>query len=118
MKLWDKVGRENTEGTVKIALEKAEERGIKEIVAASNEGDTIFSLLQAQQDLGFDSLNITCVTHRVGFSDPGEDEMGAEVRKKLKTNTKEIIVIKNLDLLFKLIPPKIMNSLSTLNQLA
>lgn len=74
---WDKPGEENTEKTVELAVKRAKELGIEYLVVASNTGRT------AKLCLGHD-LQVVCVTHHVGFSAPGEDEMPAEVRRELE----------------------------------
>ncbi len=47
---------------------------------ASNEGDTVFKILEQEGAAG---LNVVCVTHQVGFREPGFDEMGEETRQQL-----------------------------------
>lgn len=74
---WDKKGRDNTEETVKLALQRGRELGIKYIVVASNKGDTV----QLCLDQGFE---VVCVTHHVGFRGPGIDEMPKELREELE----------------------------------
>jgi len=77
MAYWEEKGKHNTDDTVKMAVEKARELGIKHVVVASNTGYT------ADKFIGQD-LEIVCVTHQVGFAGPGEDEMGAEKRNELQ----------------------------------
>ncbi len=89
MKYWEKTGKKNTEDTVKAALEKAEELGIKHIVVASNSGETA----KLFADKG---LNVVCVTHQVGFKEPGEDEMEADMRKNLKEKGIEVLTTTHL----------------------
>ncbi len=89
MKYWEKAGKKNTEDTVKAALEKAEELGIKHIVVASNSGET------AELFAG-KGLNVVCVTHQVGFKEPGEDEMEADMRKNLKEKGVEVLTTTHL----------------------
>lgn len=73
---WERMGRENTDATVNLALEAARENNIKYIVVASNSGYTA----ELFADKGFE---IVCVTHVNGFRKPGENEMTEEVRKGL-----------------------------------
>ncbi len=73
---WPKKGSANTEETVEAALANATERGIKNIVVASNSGKTA-------QMLAGKGLNIVCVSHHVGWAKPGEDEMGTRARRLL-----------------------------------
>ena len=77
MNYWPKAGKVNTEATVEAVLKRAEELGIKHVVVASNSGAT------AELFAG-KGLNVTCVTHHVGFTGPGEDEMEPGMRRKLQ----------------------------------
>lgn len=70
------VGKENTEETVRLALKKAAEYGIKDIVVASCGGYTA-KMLAGKVD------NVVCVTHANGYAGPGESDMPAEVRQEL-----------------------------------
>ena len=74
--LWGKRGSENTGGTARAALKRANELGLNNIIVASNTGSTAQYFL----DKG---LSITCVTHHSGFKNPGENEMKKEMRDKL-----------------------------------
>lgn len=69
--------RGKTKETVVVAVKRAKELGIKRIVVASNTGNTALACAEA-----FDG-EVICVTHHVGFSKPGEDEMPAERRAQL-----------------------------------
>lgn len=89
MQYWTKSGKHNTEGTVKVALEKAEELGIKYIVVASNSGET------AEMFSG-KGLNVVCVTHQVGFKEPGEDEMETAMRDSLKEKGVHVLTTTHL----------------------
>ncbi len=73
---FEKSGRINTESTISLALKTAEERGIADIVAASNTGETALLLS------GFNG-NLVCVTHADGFAKPGENELPPDMRLKL-----------------------------------
>jgi hypothetical protein len=77
--LFEKKGRQNTDETVAIAVAAARERGIGQIVVASNTGQTARKLL----DHDVKGLELTCVTHHVGFREPGLDEMGPEIRAEM-----------------------------------
>lgn len=69
-------GPDCSEKTCALALDRAQELGIKTIVVASNTGAT-GRLLLGRVD------NLVVVTHHVGFHNPGEDEMDALVRQEL-----------------------------------
>lgn len=73
---WEQKGRANTAATVELALKRAGELGIRQIVVASNSGYTAEQFL----DKG---VEVTCVTHHIGFMGPGEDEMPPQVRHGL-----------------------------------
>lgn len=77
--MFDKPGRENTEQALAIAVESARARGLEHIVVASNTGSTVRKLCE----LECDNLKVVCVTHHVGFREPGLDEMGQETRREL-----------------------------------
>ncbi|MFW5986133.1 MAG: hypothetical protein ACOCQH_02105, partial [Halanaerobiales bacterium] len=68
---WEKPGKENTESTVKVALNKAYEEKISSIVVASNEGNTMFKLLEQVDESERRNLNLVLVTHQIGFKKPG-----------------------------------------------
>jgi hypothetical protein len=91
---WEKKGKENTEQTVELALKKAEELGIKHLVVASNSGFTAEQFLN--RGLKEKGLELICVTHHVGFAGPGEDEMPAEMRKKLQERGAKILTTTHL----------------------
>jgi uncharacterized protein len=71
-----KQGKVNTKDTVKAVLTRAEELKIKQVVVASNTGATA-------EKFACRDFEVTCVTHHVGFTGPGEDEMATEARQKL-----------------------------------
>lgn len=73
---WKSVGPNHTEKTVELALQKAEEYGIKSIVVASVSGKTA-ELLAGKAE------NIVCVTHANGFKEPGVNEMTSQQREIL-----------------------------------
>jgi hypothetical protein len=73
---WEQKGRANTAATVDLALKRAKELGIRQVVVASNSGYTAEQFL----DRG---VEVICVTHHIGFMSPGEDEMPPQVRQKL-----------------------------------
>ncbi len=77
---WEREGKQNTEATVRAALDAAREQGIEHLVLASNSGATVERLLE----LDTTGLSIVCVTHQVGFKTPGVDEMGSETRAALE----------------------------------
>lgn len=89
MILFEKKGKKNTQETIDAALVKAKELGIKHLVVASCSGETIKSFLPTQ-------LNIVCVTHQVGFNNPGEDEMSKETRQFLQSEGVQVLTTTHL----------------------
>ncbi|MCL6609999.1 MAG: hypothetical protein K6T66_00515 [Peptococcaceae bacterium] len=74
---WDKKGPDNTDATVKLALSRASELSIRHIVVASCSGYTALKFAGCP-------CEVVCVTHHVGFSGPGRDEMDPSAREKLQ----------------------------------
>jgi len=62
---FEKVGKENTEPTLKLALERARSRGIKKVVMASTLGDTARLAAKLWKDEG---IKLIIVPHQPGFS--------------------------------------------------
>ncbi len=86
---WPKKGKSNTKGTASAALERASELGIKHVVVASNSGETAELFTEK-------GLNVVCVSHQVGFKEPGEDEMEAKMRQKLQDKGVKILTTTHL----------------------
>jgi len=86
-------GRENTESTLKLAFEKAQQEGIRYMVVASVKGSTIEKALELNREVG---LQLVCVTHQIGFSGNGKDEMASEVREKLLQSGVKVLTTTHL----------------------
>lgn len=86
---WPEKGKQNTDGTVEMTLQRALELDIRHIVVASNTGET------ARKFAG-KGKEIVCVTHHVGFRSPGEDEMGQEVRSLLREEGVKVLTATHL----------------------
>lgn len=86
---WEQKGRANTTATAELALKRAKELGIKQIVVASNSGYTAEQFL----DKG---VEVICVTHHIGFMSPGEDEMQPQVRQKLAEKGVQVLTTTHL----------------------
>ena len=71
------VGKVNTTDTAASALKFAVEKNIKYIVVASSRGTTAKLLINTND------IEIICVTHANGFSEPGKNEMSQEIRSQL-----------------------------------
>jgi uncharacterized protein len=61
---FEKVGKENTEPTLKLALERAKARGIKKVVLASTLGDTARLAARLWQNEG---IKLVVVPHQANF---------------------------------------------------
>ncbi|XRP97499.1 pyruvate kinase alpha/beta domain-containing protein [Methanocaldococcus sp. 16A] len=83
MKLFEYPGKQNTDETLKIAVERAKKGDIKSIVVASSTGETAKKLLDLLEKEKLD-LNVVVVTYHQGFY--GEDiiSMDKEVEEELK----------------------------------
>lgn len=77
MKVFEREGKVNTRETVRLAVKRATELGIKEIVVASNTGRTAQLVLDAFNG------SVIVVTHHSGFVKPWTNEMSEEVRQEL-----------------------------------
>lgn len=84
---WAKAGPENTLETLRIAVEAARRESIRYLVIASSSGTTARKALE----IGATDLSIICVTHHVGFSGPGVDEMPPEVRQDLTSRGVKVL---------------------------
>lgn len=88
---WETKGKVNTGATVEAALKRAGETGIRHIVVASNTGKTADLFLPKPKD-----LQLVCVTHQIGYRNPGEDEMPPEARKKLAEGGVKVLTTTHL----------------------
>ena len=73
-------GRENTEATLKLAVEAARALGIKNIVLSSTEGGTAKMMADEIEHAG---ITVTVVTHAYGQMKPNTNPMPAELRQHL-----------------------------------
>jgi len=74
-------GREWTQRTAELAVKRARELGVAQVVIASNTGYTADAFLEAIGPEG--GIELVVVTHHVGFRNPGEDQMGTQARERL-----------------------------------
>ncbi len=87
--LWPNKGVENTDETISMALKRSSELDVDHLVVASNTGHTA-------RKLAGKGKKIVCVTHHVGFKNPGEDEMGAQTRQELQEQGIQILTTTHL----------------------
>ena len=76
---WEKAGSQNTDATIKLALQRMRELDINDLVVASCQGDTMIKVL----DMAPPGTNLVCVTHHQGFQTPGANEMDVRTRQEL-----------------------------------
>ncbi len=85
---FDSPGAENTHDAAHLAVERAQELGIKKIVVASTTGRTALLFRDAMRGTG---LELIVVTHVVGFSKPGEWEFSPEAAAALRADGVKIV---------------------------
>ncbi len=73
---FDKPGAENTEATLRLAKQRADELGIKTILVASTTGETAVRAVDA-----FPGRRVIAVTHSAGFREPNTQEFSEESKK-------------------------------------
>jgi len=88
---WENMGPKNTENTIKLALNRAQELGIKNVVVASSTGRTALAVADAAGD-----MNVCCVTYHIGFDGPGKDRMPAETRTQLNQKGVKLLTTTHL----------------------
>jgi len=84
---FEKAGKENTETTLKLALERARARGIKKIVLASTWGDTA---KQAAQLLASSGIKLIIVPHQYGFMAEPEQHFPQQLKADLEKMGHEV----------------------------
>lgn len=85
---FDSPGAENTHDAAHLAVERAQELGIKKIVVASTTGRTALLFRDAMKGT---ALELIVVTHVVGFSKPGEWEFSPEAAAALRADGVKIV---------------------------
>lgn len=88
---WEEPGEKNTSETLDIALKTAKKEKLNDIVLASNSGSTTRELLEKTKKMEGLEANIVCVTHHVGYREPGRDEMAEDVRSELKSQGVDVL---------------------------
>lgn len=78
---FDKPGKDNTEETLRIAGERADELGIDTIIVATTVGDTAARAVEV-----FRGKKVIAVTHVTGFLGPNMQELTDENRKTIEAN--------------------------------
>lgn len=83
---FEKPGPENTKETLRLAKERAEELGIKNIVVASTKGGTGVEASEV-----FRGYNVVVVTHATGFRAPDVQELLPENRDLIERTGAKIL---------------------------
>ncbi|MGA9141096.1 MAG: pyruvate kinase alpha/beta domain-containing protein [Methanocella sp.] len=78
---FEKAGSQNTDDTIRLALVRAKELGIRYVVVASSSGATG---LKAAETFGGTGIKVIVVSHHVGFSGPGRRDIDEQYQKQLK----------------------------------
>lgn len=78
---FEKPGKENTEETLKIALEAAKERSIDTVLVSSTTGWTALEALRVFDGSG---IKLVVVTHQTGYRGPGAQLLPEKTRVKLE----------------------------------
>ena len=86
MKTFDKPGKENTEECVRLAADRARELGLKEVIIATNTGDTVITALKYFKD-----IKMIAVTHHAGLKIPWKMEMTDEMRENLEAKGVKVL---------------------------
>ena len=76
---FDRPGKQNTDETIKAALERARKLGLSDIVVASTTGETGAKVCAAFKD-----FKVVVVTHHVGFERPGVSQLLTSNRDKIE----------------------------------
>jgi hypothetical protein len=79
-------GDENTDRTLALARQRAEELGIKTVVVASTVGGTAAKAMDVFKD-----FKVIVVTHTAGFREPNTQEFTAESRKIVEDKSGTIL---------------------------
>jgi len=78
---FEQAGAQNTDETLRVALEVAKGRGIRYMVVASTRGDTGLRAAKLLQGTG---IKLVVVTHNTGFSQEGSQEFEDAKRSQIE----------------------------------
>lgn len=79
-------GKENTDQTLRLAIERAKELGIEHLVVASSYGDTALKAIEMA-----DGMQVVVVTYHTGFIKEGENTMPSDVEEELRRRGVKIV---------------------------
>ena len=80
-------GEDNTDETLKAAIERAEELRIRDVVVASTRGETGLKVVET-----FKGYNVVVVPHVTGMRAPGVQELSEETAKRIKAGGGKILI--------------------------
>jgi len=83
---FDKMGKKNTEDTLKLAKERFNELGLKKVIIATSFGDTAVKALDY-----FKGEELVVINSMYGYREPGKESMKPENRQKLEEIGAKII---------------------------
>ncbi|MET1124515.1 MAG: pyruvate kinase alpha/beta domain-containing protein [Archaeoglobaceae archaeon] len=84
---FEKPGKQNTEATLKLAVERARELGIRYLVVASSYGETAKKALEVIDE----NMKLVVVTYHTGFIGEGKNTMSPEVEDFLRSKGVTIV---------------------------
>ena len=84
--LFKSPGKANTDNTLRLAKERADQLGIKDIVVASYTGYTALEAMKV-----FEGYNLVIVAGVIGFREPNKDPLIPDVKTKLDSSGVKIV---------------------------
>jgi hypothetical protein len=83
---FERPGKGNTDETLRLARERAEELGIRDVVVASYTGYTALKAMEV-----FKGFNLVVVAGVVGFREPNQDRLPPDVRERIEAGGGRIV---------------------------
>jgi len=83
---FEKPGKKNTDRTLQVARQRADELGIRTVLVASTTGDTGVKVAQR-----FGGYKVVVVTHAAGFREPNTQELTEENRAAIEASGARIL---------------------------
>ncbi|RLI78441.1 hypothetical protein DRP05_07325 [Archaeoglobales archaeon] len=83
---FEKPGKQNTDETLRLAVDRAKQLEIKYLVVASSTGETAKKALEVAE-----GINLVVVTYHTGFVGVGKDSMSQEAEEFLKQNGVRVV---------------------------
>ena len=84
---YESTGEINTDQTLKIAKQRADKLGIKNLVIASTRGNTGVKAVEY-----FKGYNVVVVPHVTGLRGPGQQELTDENKKNIEENGGQVVI--------------------------